>query len=236
MKKRKLAALLILVGFVFVLAQGPMKARPARPARPVQEENNFALPLNGRIIFVDAGHGGTDGGARAKKSGKWEKEMNLQVAMKLKACLEAQGAIVIMSREADQAYDQNKRRDLTARLDLAKARGAQILLSIHMNEYRSASESGPQVFYRKGQEQGRLLAGVLQEYLIRELHPPKKRTSMAGDYFILSSSIPSVLVECGFLSNAQEEKLLLTEEYQLQVAQALCHGVIAYFSLPISGE
>ncbi len=192
-----------------------------------------ALPgsLTGQIILVDPGHGGTDGGARAQDSGVWEKEINLQTAQAVRLALENAGAQVIMTRETDTQFSEKKRADLTARLELAQESGADMLLSIHMNEYRSRKESGPQVFYRAGQEQSRLLAGALQDSLIATLAPPRERAAMAGDYFMLSLDIPSVLIECGFLSNTAEEKLLLSAEYQQKIAQAICQGVEMYYRL-----
>ena len=231
MKRLKQRAALLAVAGICLLAVAvaPRPAQPPKPATPARQTEEGAL--RGRIIFVDAGHGGTDGGARAQDSRVWEKELNLQVALALRAQLEENGAQVIMSRETDMQYDANKRADLTARLEKATAGGADIVVSIHMNEYRSRRESGPQVFYRAGQEQSRLLAGTLQSALIRTLSPAKERVAMAGDYFMLSLSLPSVLVECGFLSNAAEEKLLLTPEYQAQVAKAVCEGICEFFSL-----
>ena len=220
-----LAAALLLMAGLAVPAQPP---RPAQRAQPVHETEG---PLTGRIIFIDAGHGGIDGGARAQDSGKWEKDINLQVAKKLQTALEESGASVIMSRESDMEYSQKKREDLTARLNLAAEGGAEMLISIHMNEYRSRAESGPQVFYRQGQESSRLLAGALQQSLIRTLSPKKERSALAGDYFMLSLDIPSVLVECGFISNAAEEKLLLSPDYQDLIAQAVRDGIIEYYSL-----
>ena len=214
---------------LLALAIAPRPARPAVPARPVQQGAEGSL--SGRIILVDAGHGGTDGGARARDSRIWEKALNLQVALALKDALRQSGAAVIMTRETDMQYSQNKRADLTARLDLAREGGADMVVSIHMNEYRNRRESGPQVFYRAGQEQSRLLAGTLQSALIRALSPVKERVAMAGDYFILSLDRPSVLVECGFLSNAAEEKLLCTAAYQQKIAQAVHDGIVEYFAL-----
>ena len=205
-------------------------ARPAIPAKPVQQQEE---PLQGYTILVDAGHGGADGGAMAKDSGILEKELNLKVAIALRDALEQSGAQVIMTRETDVELNRNKRADLTARLDLANREYADMLISIHMNEYRTRSESGPQVFYRAGQEQSRLLAGAIQASMIQELKPAKERSAMAGDYFILSLNIPSVLVECGFLSNPGEEKLLLKEEYQRFVAKAIQDGIVEYASLQI---
>lgn len=231
--KKKLVSRLSILGIFFccaaMLAAAPRPARPAVPARPAQ--NAETGPLAGRVILVDAGHGGTDGGARAKDSGIWEKELNLQTALALKSLLEADGAVVIMTRETDMQYSENKRADLTARLNLAREGGADMVISIHMNEYRTRRESGPQVFYRAGQEDSRLLAGCIQAALIETLKPAKERTALAGDYFILSLNIPSVLVECGFISNSVEEALLLTSEYREKVAQGIRDGIIEYYAL-----
>ena len=211
-------------------AVAPRPAKPAVPAKPVQQAQGV---LQGITILVDAGHGGADGGAIAPHSGTPEKELNLKVAQALRDELEKSGARVIITRDADMEYSRNKRADLTARLDLARQENAALLVSIHMNEYRSQKESGPQVFYRAGQAQSRLLAGAIQEAMVLELKPAKVRSAMAGDYFILSLDIPSVLVECGFLSNPAEEKLLLTEDYQQRVAQAIRDGIADYVSLQI---
>ncbi len=231
MKKRIRDRVLLLGGaafFLLALAVMPRPARPAVPARPVEGQAGL---LSGKTILVDAGHGGDDGGARCQDSKKWEKELNLQVALAVKTALESDGAAVIMTREEDMQYSKNKREDLSARLALARDNGADMVLSIHMNEYRSRKESGPQVFYRAGQEQSRLLAGAIQAALIEGLSPQKERVAMAGDYFILSLDIPSVLVECGFISNPEEEKLLLDADYQQRLAQAIRAGVEEYFSL-----
>ena len=109
--------------------------------------------------------------------------------------------------------------------------GADVFLSIHLNEYRSRSESGPQVFYQQGGDDGRLLAGVLQSHMIRVLEPKKQRSAMAGDYYVLRSRLPSALVECGFLSNAAEEKLLLSPEYHQKIGQAIGDALVEYRQL-----
>lgn len=228
--KSRLRMLGILCAGLMALAVLPRPARPAVPARPVQQSDS-AGPLTGFIILVDAGHGGSDGGARARDSGVWEKEINLKTALALKAALEESGARVLMTRETDREYHRNKRKDLSARLEIARQGGADLLISVHMNEYRSRRESGPQVFYRAGQEKSRLLAGAIQQAMVRCLSPAKRREALAGDYFMLSLEIPSVLVECGFLSNAAEEKLLLTDAYRDQAARAIRDGVIEYFAL-----
>lgn len=193
--------------------------------------------LSGMIIAVDAGHGGYDGGARAHDSGIWEKGINLAVALQVEKALMNEGAQVIMTRREDvslhttQTGSGRKREDLRNRMELAKQQGAQAILSIHMNEYRSRRESGPQVFYQRGGEDGRLLAGAIQQALIEGLDPPKKRDAMAGNYYILRSELPSALIECGFISNPQEEKLLLDSAYQEKLAQAIAQGMIQWAKL-----
>lgn len=148
--------------------------------------------------------------------------------MQIKTALEEQGARVIMTREEDKAFADRKRPDLNARLKMAKEGGADILLSIHMNQYHDSNESGPQVFYRKSSADSRLLAGCLQEALINGLQPSRVRSAMAGDYYMLSLPIPSVLIECGFISNPQEAKWLLDIDYQKRVAEAVSLGIAEY--------
>ncbi len=196
-------------------------------------------PLAGWTILVDAGHGGYDGGAKCRDSGVWEKELNLAVARQVKSALVSRGAQVIMTRDADidlctenrPASLTKKRQDMQNRIALAKENQADMVLSIHMNEYRVRSESGPQVFYREGSDSGRLLAGCVQAALISHLQPKKERVAMAGDYFILQLEAPSVLVECGFISNPAEEKLLLDTVYQKRIGEAVAEGVAEYISL-----
>lgn len=198
-----------------------------------------ALPLTGWRILVDAGHGGYDGGAKARDSGVWEKAINLAVAKQVEKSLTARGAAVFMTRMEDEDLCTNdrpanktmKREDMENRVALAVEAKADMVLSIHMNEYRQRSQSGPQVFYRQGCDSGRLLAGAMQEALIAALSPKKERSAMAGDYFILQLDVPSVLIECGFLSNPEEEKLLLTERYQARLGQAIADGVESYAAL-----
>lgn len=242
------AALLVLIGGLTAVAawrrrnapRGQSVRQPQSTAAPDQlEEEASAGPLAGLTILVDPGHGGYDGGARCRDSGTWEKHLNLAVALKVESCLQRMGAKVIMTRREDvdlveedrPASLTKKRSDMQNRIGMAREGGADMVLSIHMNEYRSRGESGPQVFYRAGSEAGRLLAGCMQEALVAELQPSRVRTAMAGDYYILQLDVPSVLVECGFISNAREERLLLDETYQERLAQAIADGAAEYMRL-----
>ena len=159
----------------------------------------------------------------------------LEIALEVEKALLARGAQVVLTRredvclaDGDTASKTRKREDLQKRIDIAEAADADVLLSIHLNEYRSREESGPQVFYRHGSDQGRLLAGTLQQALLNGLKPSRERSALAGDYYVLGGTMPSVLVECGFLSNPREEALLLDPAYQQQIGQAIADGLEAY--------
>lgn len=197
-----------------------------------------ALPLEGLTVALDPGHGGYDGGAVGRVSGTPEKGLNLDVALRLARLLEARGARVVMTREDDRALcDEHppirkKLQDMQRRAVVIAEGGADMVLSIHMNEYAGRRESGPQVFYREDCPAGRLLAGAIQAAMIAGLSPKMERTALPGDYYILTLGMPSALVECGFLSNKEEEALLLTEDYRERVAQAICEGVLSWARLP----
>ena len=224
--------LVLSVGFLALPEEAPVAA-------PVEQT------LAGRVVAVDAGHGGYDGGARCRDSGVWEKEVNLAVALAVEKSLTQRGATVLMTRRTDTdlcddttrpANVTKKRQDMQCRVDMAVQGQADMVLSIHMNEYRVRSESGPQVFYRAGSGAGRLLAGTMQEALITALSPQKERAAMPGDYFILQLDTPSVLVECGFLSNAAEEALLRQDAYCERVAAAIADGIADYYALDAREE
>ena len=215
------------LGMGTALLYKPVTTAPApAPATPTPAPG----PLTGVTLCVDPGHGGYDGGAYGA-SGRPEKEINLAVARELAEALQNRGARVILTRDADTALAdegrERKRRDLQARVDAAEA--ADIFLSIHMNEYRTTAESGPQVFYRQGQADSRLLAGFLQQAMNAALAPAKPRSAHTGEYYLLEHlQIPAVLVECGFLSNPAEEQKLLTADYQRRVAESIAAGVEAF--------
>ncbi len=207
-------------------------------AMPPQAAPVSSQALAGLKVALDPGHGGYDGGARARESGVWEKELNLQIAQAIEDALAQRGAAVTLTRTQDICLSEEgsgkarKRADLQARLDIANAAGADVFLSIHLNEYRDRSESGPQVYYQRGADEGRLLASCLQESLITVLQPARKRTANAGDYYVLrNTSLPAALVECGFLSNAAEEKLLKDKAYHRLIAQAVADGLENWLEL-----
>ena len=202
-------------------------------------EQVYSAPglLAGLTVAVDAGHGGYDGGAIGRISGVPEKGLNLDVAQRVEEKLLELDADVVMTRTGDYALCderppiRKKLQDMQRRAEIIRINDADVVLSIHMNEYAGRSESGPQVFYREDCPAGRLLAGAVQESMNRELKPEKERPALSGDYYILTLGIPSVLVECGFLSNKAEEALLMQEAYRQRIAEAIVSGVIDWHML-----
>lgn len=213
---------------MWITSEKNVKNFPAAQDYPPPETQRA---LTNVTICLDPGHGGYDGGAVGRDSGVTEKALNLQVAQKLGMLLSDSGAQVVFTRESDvelaDAGSERKRRDLRARVEAAK--GADVFISLHMNEYADRSQAGPQVFYEKGDAQSRLLAGAVQQTMNEALSPARPRSANTGDYYVLrEQSIPAVLVECGFLSNAAEEQKLQTDDYQWAVAQSIHAGLCEY--------
>jgi len=190
-----------------------------------------ASPVSKKVIVVDAGHGGFDPGA-VSDSGTREDRINLIIARKLKKYLEDQGARVIMTRETDEALGKNKREDMQKRVEIIKNSNADVVISIHLNKFQQSKYYGAQTFYMAGSEKGKKLAQCIQSRLLTILNRGNTRQIKAVNNLLIlkAGEAPSVIVECGFLSNPQEEKLLRTDEYQEQVAWAIYCGLVDYFA------
>ncbi len=225
---------LFLLSFIFVLLvlTAGVSVRNTKGFEAVTTQKTLT-------IIVDAGHGEPDGGAVSPR-GVLEKDLNVKVAGFLKANLEAQGYRVLLTREGDRGiYDETaatikakKNSDMRNRLKIMNDSGADLFVSIHMNQFGDAKYSGPQVFYTKNLPEAKELATHLQTAMISELTPVSKREiKPAGKeiYLLSHAKIPAVLVECGFLSNEKEEALLIEESYQKKIAQAISGGITAYF-------
>lgn len=197
----------------------------------------FTSPAYGVTVAIDAGHGGMDPGAVSKR-GVREDEINLKIAKKLQGYLENAGAKVVMTRKTDEGlYDKDhtgskKRQDMSRRVEILKKAKPDMVISIHLNQFSQPQYFGAQTFYMKGSEEGEQLAECIQQQLIRILNRGNKRQIKAADNFLILKAVesPSVIVECGFLSNPQEEALLTTDEYQDQVAWAIYCGIVSYLS------
>lgn len=227
---------LVWLGGLFLCAAAILFAVTRIKTNVIVTENEQKTPgrLAGVTVCIDPGHGGYDGGAVGRESGEMEKNINLKFAEALESALKNEGAEVVLTRTRDIALaepgSERKRRDLKARVEAAQ--GADIFLSLHMNEYPDRTQSGPQVFYTAGDAQSRLLAGAIQQSMNASLAPARPRSANTGDYYVLrEQTLPAVLIECGFLSNAEEEKRLLSPEYQQLCAQSILAGVIDYLLL-----
>ncbi len=186
--------------------------------------------LQGKLIVVDAGHGGFDVGATGV-SGVFEDDLNLKVAKYLKADLEKNGATVIMTREDENAIAETKDDDMAKRRKIIQESGSDIVLSVHMNSETDPSFSGPIVLFMPGLDEGERLAKSIQQSLLEELKPKSQNNARAEELFITQSGTqPCVIVECGFISNPDEEALLISGDYQQKVAQAITDGCKDYFT------
>ncbi|KMT21204.1 N-acetylmuramoyl-L-alanine amidase CwlD [Clostridium cylindrosporum] len=198
----------------------------------------FGLSAKGsKTIVIDAGHGGRDGGA-VGKGGTLEKDINLLLAKKIKSYIEENGDNCIMIREVDEdlfgeigSGKSKKQQDLKKRKDLIKEYNADLFISIHLNSFPNSK--GAQVFYQKGDENGQVLAKTLQDALVKNLDPNNKRIEKESNtyYLLKNNDIPSVIVECGFLSNPSEENLLKDDSYQNKIATSVFYGIERYFEL-----
>jgi N-acetylmuramoyl-L-alanine amidase len=186
--------------------------------------------LEGRTIVIDAGHGGFDPGAVSKRGTK-EAELNLYIAQKLQNLLEARGAVVIMTRTEQKALASTKREDMRKRIEILRESNADIAISIHLNKFKQPQYFGAQTFYMSGSYEGELLAQNIQRQLIQILGRGNRREiKPVKDFLILKAgNMPTALVECGFLSNPEEEQLLLSDRYQELIAWAILMGILDYF-------
>ena len=193
---------------------------------------------NEKLILIDPGHGGIDGGAESK-NGTVEKNINLKVSLKLKDLLKKQGFNVKMTREEDKGLysdsgriRKKKLEDLNNRCKMKEDSKCDMFISIHMNMFPEKKYYGPQVWYSDCKN-SMDLAHLLQEGLRKDLNDDSERIEKpALDlYKILrcNNNIPSVIVECGFLSNEKEEAKLNSDKYQSKIAESLCKSIKMYY-------
>ena len=184
-------------------------------------------------VVVDAGHGGSDPG-KVGINQALEKDVNLQIAQKLKAFLEAEDIRVVMTRETDGGlYDENvsnkKVQDMKRRIAIIEEADPVLVVSIHQNSYQQESVKGAQVFSYATSERSRMLASMIQKEF-QVLQPDNRRLEKGNDsyYLLKKTAKPIVIAECGFLSNAEEAEKLVTQEYQERVAWRIHMGIMKY--------
>ena len=197
-----------------------------------------ATPVSEKVVVLDAGHGKPDEGAESS-SGTTEAETNLKIALKVQNLLEQSGCTVILTRSDENAiYDidsktlkQKKISDIRNRVKIGNESSADIFVSIHLNKIPQSQYYGWQCFYKPNDENSIKLAKQLQENLNESIQKENKRVAMKLDtvYIMKHVEIPISIVECGFLSNPEEEKQLLEDSYQNRLAWGIYNGIQEYF-------
>ena len=206
--------------------------------KEIKAIETVALPVDSKVIIIDAGHGAPDEGAESS-NGITEAESNLKIALKLQNLLEQSGATVILTRSDENAiYDidsttlkEKKISDIHNRVKIGNESSADIFVSIHLNKIPQEQYWGWQTFYKQESEEGQKLATSIQNSLNESIQKDNKRVPMKIDnvYIIKHVEIPTTIVECGFLSNPEEEQLLLTDDYQNKLAWGIYTGIMDYF-------
>ncbi len=238
MKKKRyiLAAVVAVFLLLFCISVMIVERRNTQALQVVAAEGVSGHPT----ILIDAGHGGVDGGTVAK-DGTLEKDINLAISLKLETLFRIMGFDTVMTRREDiSIHDESaktirakKISDLHNRLKLMNETPDCLFISIHQNAYPYEGSSGTQVFYSPNHPESQRLAAAIQQAVIGLLQPENMRKikkSGTEIYLLYQAQTPAVMVECGFMSNAQETAKLCTEEYQSELALAIFSGVLAYLN------
>ncbi len=189
-----------------------------------------SLPLQGKVIVVDAGHGGKDPGTVYKDI--YEKDINLSISLYLEEYLSEYGATVVLTRDSDNdlSYGETnhrKKTDFDNRIKIINNKYIDMYLSIHLNYLTNKKYYGAQVFYNKDNEN---LAKSIQEYLNNNLETDREIKEIpSSTYMYKKLEKRGVLIECGFLSNSSERSKLITEEYQRKVAKVIAEAIVNYY-------
>ena len=193
-------------------------------------------PEQKRCVVIDAGHGGADPG-KVSVDGSLEKDINLQIALKLQKFLQMQDIDAVLTRESDAGlYDEDasnkKVQDMKNRVAIIEERQPALTVSIHQNSYHEEYVHGAQVFYYANSDKSKELAERIQQVMALELDRDNARQAKANDsyYLLKKTSSPIVIVECGFLSNYEEAQKLSSELYQEQVAWAIHMAILQYLN------
>ncbi|MBC5745041.1 N-acetylmuramoyl-L-alanine amidase [Lachnospiraceae bacterium MD308] len=219
-KKIELAILIFLIASLAVLN------------RNLEEQvSSDKITVQKNTVVLDAGHGGGDPG-KVGVGDVVEKEINLQIAKKVKQLLKKEKVKVIMTREADtmlagEESTGTKVADMKERVRIINEEAPQLAVSIHQNSYQDAVVHGAQVFYYSGSSEGENAAKIMQNALL-SIDEDNTRQAKANDtyYLLKRTDVPTIIVECGFLSNAEDAENLCNEEYQDKVAEAICDGIL----------
>ena len=229
---------LMIMIFILLISFGTLSINISRDG--IKTIETSSVPVSSKVIIVDAGHGLPDGGA-VSNNGVTESEINLKIALKLQNLLEQSGNKVVLTRSTENGiYDANsnsirekKISDARKRVEIGNNSGADIFVSIHLNKIDKSKYYGWQTFYKTGSEKSKLLAEKIQENLNNTIQRENHRepAKLNNVYIMKHIQIPICIIECGFLSNPEEEQLLQTEEYQEKLAWGIYGGINDYFKL-----
>ena len=230
--KRFRKRLIVLFIICVVAGVGVMKKEAATV--PVS-----ATVLNLQTVVIDPGHGGFDGGAGAA-DGTLEKDINLDIALKVRDHLALAGFNTVMTRTEDTGTEDNsensissrKKSDLKNRLSLMENDGNTVYVSIHLNKFTTSAASGTQVFYTPNFSEAKLLGECIQAEVVKYLQPENKRVIKRGNdstYLLKNATVPAVIVECGFLSNGGDLQKLKCEDYRKSLAFCISAGVMKFY-------
>ena len=220
-KKIELALVIIFLAALIMLSKNLQK---------MVSSGNVTAKNN--VIVLDSGHGGDDPGKIGVNQAK-EKEVNLNISKKIKKRLEKKGWQVVMTREkdvmlGDPEAGNKKIHDMKARVDLINKTMPQAAVSIHQNSYQDEQIHGAQVFYYSHSKNGKRMAEVMQKALLAVDEENTRQAKANDTYYLLKrTEVPTIIVECGFLSNPEEAAKLIDPEYQKKLADAIVEGIIA---------
>ena len=199
-----------------------------------------ATPITNKVVILDAGHGKPDEGAESN-NGVTEEALTLNITKKLQKLIEQSGAKVLLTRSDENGIysldskniSQKKVSDIKNRVKIGNNSSADIFVSIHLNKYpQSEIYKGWQTFYQSKSEDSKKLATFIQNNITRNINIKNERIphKITNVYIMNNVTIPTVIVECGFLSNNNETALLQTDEYQNKLAWGIYLGIQEYFS------
>ena len=227
--------LLNILGMVFI----SLFAFSFQIAKEEKTKETVSLPVSNKVIVIDAGHRSSRWAVQWAYHGATEAQTNLKIALKLQTLLEQSGSTVILTRSDENAiYDidkntlrEKKISDIRNRVKIGNESSADIFVSIHLNKIPQSQYDGWQTFYKPNDEKSMKLAKSIQTNLNDAIQKENKRVAMKLDtvYIMKHVEIPISIVECGFLSNPDEEELLLSDEYQNKLAWGIYNGIIDYF-------
>ena len=229
-KRLSLISCLVIVSVFFYTSQR---------LKNVQIVPTMSVPVTNKVIILDAGHGIPDEGAQSN-NGTTEAAINLSIVLKIQKLLENSGATVILTRSDENAIyeidaktlSQQKVSDIKNRVKIGNNSSADIFVSIHLNKIPQNQYDGWQTFYRNGDENSKSLATEIQNNLNTTIKKENNRVphTLSNVYIMKNVEIPTTIVECGFLSNPEEEANLQNNEYQDKLAWSIYNGIMDYFN------